>query len=79
MGFSLHDEIELLVKAGLTNQEALVSATRLPAEWLGIPDKIGKQLKQASLRDLVLLDDNPLIISKTQENCRCFCKWQMDK
>ena len=40
-GFSLHDEIELLVKAGLTTEEALASATRLPATWLEIDDKIG--------------------------------------
>ena len=33
-GFSLHDEIELLVKAGLTTEEALASATRLPATWI---------------------------------------------
>lgn len=40
-GFSLHNEIEILVKAGLSPEEALVSATRLPAIWLGIEDKIG--------------------------------------
>ena len=58
-GFSLHDELELLVEAGLTNQEALVSATRLPAEWLGISDKIGT-VEEGKLADLVLLDANPL-------------------
>jgi imidazolonepropionase-like amidohydrolase len=30
-GYSLHDELELLVRAGLTNEEALAAATRLPA------------------------------------------------
>jgi len=40
-GFSLHDELKLLVEAGLTPEEALVSATRLPATWLEIEDKIG--------------------------------------
>lgn len=40
-GFSLPDEIELLVKAGLTPQEALISATRLPATWLKIEDIVG--------------------------------------
>ena len=29
-GFSLHEELELLVGAGMTNEEALASATRLP-------------------------------------------------
>jgi imidazolonepropionase-like amidohydrolase len=58
-GFSLHDEIELLVKAGLTPEEALVSATRLPATWLGIENKIGT-VEAGKFADLVLLDKNPL-------------------
>ncbi len=58
-GFSLHDEIELLVKAGLTPNEALISATRLPATWLGIQDKIGT-VEVGKYADLVLLDANPL-------------------
>jgi len=58
-GFSLHDEIELLVKAGLTTEEALASATRLPATWLGIDDKIGT-VEVGKYADLLLLDANPL-------------------
>jgi len=58
-GFSLHDEIELLVKAGLTTEEALASATRLPATWLGISDKIGT-VEVGKHADLLLLDANPL-------------------
>jgi hypothetical protein len=41
-GFSLHEELELLVEAGLTPEEALTSATRLPAEWLGVDGEIGR-------------------------------------
>lgn len=58
-GFSLHDEMELLVKAGLTPEEVLVSATRLPATWLGIADKVGT-VEVGKYADLVLLDENPL-------------------
>ncbi|GAB0157330.1 amidohydrolase family protein [Chryseobacterium sp. Alg-005] len=58
-GYSLHDEIELLVKAGLTPQEALHSATRLSATWLGIGDKIGT-VEVGKFADLILLDANPL-------------------
>ena len=58
-GFSLHDELELLVDAGLTNKEALISATRLPATWLEIDDKIGT-VEVGKFADLVLLDANPL-------------------
>lgn len=58
-GYSLHDEIENLTLAGLTNEEALVSATRLSATWLGIEDKIGK-VEEGKFADLLLLDANPL-------------------
>jgi len=59
-GFSLHDELELLVDAGLTNDEALISATRLPATWLEIDDKIGT-VEVGKSADLILLDANPLV------------------
>lgn len=58
-GFSLHDELKLLVKAGLTTQEALNSATLLSAQWLGIDKQIGS-VETGKLADLVLLDENPL-------------------
>ena len=59
-GFSLHDELELLVNAGLTTKEVLLSATRLPASWLGMGDKIGT-VEPGKFADLILLDDNPLV------------------
>ena len=58
-GFSLHDELELLVDSGLTNEEALFSATRLPAEWLEIENNIGT-IEINKYADLILLDANPL-------------------
>lgn len=59
LGFSLHDELALLVKAGLTPAEALAAATRLPATWLGI-DSITGTIEAGKYADLVLLDANPL-------------------
>lgn len=58
-GFALHDELELLVEAGLTNEEALISATRLPSEWLGINNIVGT-VEVGKYADLLLLDANPL-------------------
>jgi imidazolonepropionase-like amidohydrolase len=58
-GYSLHDEIENLTLAGLTNEEALVSTTRLSATWLGIEDKIGT-VEEGKFADLILLDASPL-------------------
>ncbi|TYP71018.1 amidohydrolase family protein [Aquimarina intermedia] len=58
-GFALHDELELLVDAGLTPEEALVSATRLPSEWLEIDKEIGT-VEAGKFADLILLDANPL-------------------
>ena len=58
-GYSLHDELELLVEAGLTQEEALASATRLPATWLEIEDKVGT-VEVGKFADLILLDANPL-------------------
>lgn len=58
-GFSLHDELKLLVQAGLTPMEALTSATRLPATWLGIDSLIGT-IEVGKAADMILLDADPL-------------------
>jgi len=58
-GFSLHDELALLVKAGLTPVDALRCATRNPAEYFGLLDSLGT-VEKGKIADLVLLDGNPL-------------------
>jgi imidazolonepropionase-like amidohydrolase len=66
-GFSLHDELALLVKAGLTPMEALQAATRNPARYLGRLDSTGT-VEKGKLADLVLLDADPLAdIANTQK------------
>ena len=59
-GYSLHDELQLLVKyVGLTPMEAIISATRYPAEFFGIQNTLGT-IEKGKIADLVLLDANPL-------------------
>jgi len=58
-GVGLHDELELLVQAGLTPMEALQSATRNPARYLGKLADMGT-VEPGKLADFVLLDANPL-------------------
>ena len=58
-GSSLHDELQLLVEAGLTPLEALQSATKSPAEFLHTAKDSGT-IEKGKLVDLVLLDANPL-------------------
>jgi hypothetical protein len=58
-GFGLHDELALLVRAGLTPLEAIQSATRNPARFLGLDATLGT-IQKGKIADLVLLDANPL-------------------
>lgn len=58
-GFSLHDELGLLVHSGLTPAEALRTATINPARFLGLTDSLGT-VATGKVADLVLLDANPL-------------------
>jgi len=58
-GFSLHDELGLLVRAGFTPLEALRSATVSPAVYLSMSDRLGR-VEKGKLADLVLLEANPL-------------------
>jgi hypothetical protein len=58
-GFSLHEELAMLVDAGLTPLDALRTATVNPAKVLGMADSLGT-IEAGKLADLVLLDANPL-------------------
>ncbi|MBI3940293.1 MAG: amidohydrolase family protein [Acidobacteria bacterium] len=57
-GFSLHDELALLVQAGLTPMEALQAATRDPARYLGL--SVSGTVEPGKIADLVLLEADPL-------------------
>jgi hypothetical protein len=57
-GFSLHDELKLLVAAGLSPYEALRTATANAAEFLGRSDEFGT-VTPRTRADLLLLDADP--------------------
>ncbi len=58
-GFALHQELALLVKAGLSPMQALQAATKNPAEFLG-KGKTQGTIEPGKAADLLLLDANPL-------------------
>ncbi|MDT7843362.1 amidohydrolase family protein [Streptomyces justiciae] len=58
-GFALHDELELLVGAGLTAMQALQAATEQPARVFGLGHALGT-VESGKLADLVVLDADPL-------------------
>lgn len=66
-GFGLHDELKVLVAIGLTEAEALRTATLEPARYLGAVDTLGT-VDVGKVADLVLLSANPLEdIANTQK------------
>jgi imidazolonepropionase-like amidohydrolase len=58
-GFSLHEELALLVHAGLTPMQAIEAATLRPAQFFGLENQQGS-ISKGMLADLVILDANPL-------------------
>ncbi len=66
-GFSLHDELDLLVQAGFMPFEALQTATVNPAKFLDL-EKSLSTIEKGKFADLILLDANPLLdISNTRK------------
>jgi imidazolonepropionase-like amidohydrolase len=57
-GFSLHDELSLLVDAGLEPAAALASATSVAAEQLGLAD--AGRIRPGSVADMVAVGGNPV-------------------
>jgi imidazolonepropionase-like amidohydrolase len=66
-GWSLHQEMELFVEAGLTPMEAQLATTLNNAKVLGKEDELGT-IEAGKYADLIILDADPLLdISNTQE------------
>jgi imidazolonepropionase-like amidohydrolase len=58
-GFSLHREMQVMVKAGMTPYQVLESGTRNPAIYLKAEKEFGT-VTVGKRADLILVDDNPL-------------------
>jgi hypothetical protein len=58
-GLSIHHEMELLVDAGLTPMQAIMTSTIWGAEILHLDKQLGT-IEEGKLADLVVLDANPL-------------------
>jgi imidazolonepropionase-like amidohydrolase len=58
-GHTLHRELELYVKAGLTPLEAIQAATIVPARVMKLDGEVGA-IEVGKRADLIVLDANPL-------------------
>ncbi|WP_422348363.1 amidohydrolase family protein [Flagellimonas sp.] len=58
-GFSIHHEIEGMVRAGMTPLEIIQSGTINPARFFGLEQEFG-EVKEGLAADLVVLESNPL-------------------
>jgi len=58
-GFSIHEELVMLVEAGLGPYEAIEAGTRNAADAMGKSDEFGT-VEIGKRADLILLEDNPL-------------------
>lgn len=58
-GLSVHGNLRPLVEYAFSPHEALLTATRLPAEHLGVEEDLGT-LEPEKLADMVFVDGNPL-------------------
>lgn len=58
-GFSIHHEMEMMVAAGLTPYEVLVTGTRNAALYFDMENEFGT-VEEGKVADLILLNANPL-------------------
>lgn len=71
-GESIHDEMELMVAAGMSNIDVLNAATKNPARYFGLSDR--GVIMEGLRADLVLISGNPLQdIRATRQILKVWC------
>ena len=68
-GYAMHVEMEALVDAGLTPMQAILSATKWPAELLRKEKELGT-IAPGKLADVIVVDGNPLADIRKTRNIR---------
>jgi imidazolonepropionase-like amidohydrolase len=68
-GYAMHVEMEALVDAGLTPMQAILSATRWPAELLRKEKEFGT-IAPGTLADVIVVEGNPLADIRATRNIR---------
>jgi imidazolonepropionase-like amidohydrolase len=68
-GHSLHRELELYVKAGMTPMQALRSATRVPARAMKLDDEVGT-IEPGKRADVILVEGRPDLVISDIRNVR---------
>ena len=58
-GISLHQELKLIIEAGLSPYEALLTGTAAPAEFFDLDGEFGR-IRTGLAADLILVEKNPL-------------------
>ena len=58
-GFSLHEELRLLVYSGLSPLQAIEAATLRPAQYFNLENELGT-IEEGKIADLLILNANPL-------------------
>ena len=66
-GLSLHEELASFVEAGLSELEAIETATWTPAKYFGLDNELGN-IEPGMIADLLILDGNPIKNIKNTRN-----------
>lgn len=68
-GLGLHYELKYMVEAGMSNYDAIKTATRNPADWFGLDYKKGT-IEPGKQADLIILNENPLVNIEDTQNIK---------